>query len=377
MTHGFPPLQRTGAVLAVWVALNFVFPAQAQSLPAPPPASTPAPASTPFVPYVQREDVLEFIRSLAAAYALDQAWLVHALSQARYSEQAERLNTPALTPAWQRSWNDYRARNVNEERIRGGQHFMRTHRTVLRQAQQRWGVPAEIIAAIIGIETHYGRVKGNLRTLDVLATLSFDYTRRAALFREELVHYLLWCHEQGIDPTTPRGSFAAAMGLPQFMPSSLRLYAVDFDQDGRINLAQSVPDAVGSVAAFLSAQGWQADVPVLLKAQHDPRWLSLADQGIEPQRSWSQLSAQGVVLEDAHTLEPTAPVLLIELASAAPDAADAPVAQSSAPPSVWRVGTRNFAALLQYNRSYFYAASVTELAQALREHTAVVGSSQR
>ncbi len=354
-------MRRHSLRLVAMTSLCLLFSAQAQT---PAPTSTQAP---PFVPYAQRGEVQEFINTLVTSHGLDRAWLVHTLGQARYSDTAERLNTPALTPAWQRSWNDYRARNVSEPHVRGGLQFMRTHRPTLERAQQHWGVPAEIIAAIIGIETHYGRIKGNLRTLDVLATLSFDYTRRAALFREEFAHFLLWCDEQGLDPATPRGSFAAAMGLPQFMPSSLRLYAVDFDHDGHINLSQSVPDAIGSVAAFLSAQGWQADVPILLKAQPDPRLFGLADQGIEARRSWSQLTAQGVSLEDASTLEPTAPVLLIELASAAPGAADAPVAQNNAPPSLWRIGTRNFAALLQYNRSYFYAASVTELAQALRE----------
>ena len=329
------------------------------------------------LPYAQRPEVIEFIDTLASTYGLERAWLEQTLNQARYSEQAEKLNTPALTPPWQSNWNEYRARNVNEQRIRLGVEFMRAHRATLRRAQAQWGVPVEIITAILGVETIYGRIKGRLRALDVLTTLSFDYTRRAALFREELMQYLLWCREQGIDPTTPRSSFAAAMGLPQFMPSSVRLYAVDFDGDGRIDLSQSVPDAIGSVAAFLSAQGWQADAPILLKVHPSPSLVERADQGIEPQRTWHQLAMQDVHLQDEPPLAPDTPVLLIELANGMNGTNALPGTPEDPPPSQWRIGTPNFAALLQYNRSYFYAASVAELAQALRERAAQSAAADR
>lgn len=310
--------------------------------------------------YAQRDDVIEYIDSLVAAYGLDRDWLTRTLNQARYSEQAEKLNTPALTAPWQRNWREYRARNVDEARVRAGVRFWRTHQSALERASARWGVPAQYIVAILGIETHYGRVQGQLRTLDVLATLSFDYTRRAALFRDQLAHYLLWCQETGLTPTTARSSFAAAMGLPQFMPSSARRYAVDFDGDGRIDLTQSATDAIGSVAAFLAAHGWQREEgeAVLLEVRSATALTALADQGITPTRTWGQLAAQDVQLTDGQHLSEHSPALLIELAGT--------TAEGEAF-SVWRLGTRNFAALLQYNRSYFYAASVAELAYVLRQ----------
>lgn len=342
--------------------------------------STSALASNPtaFVPYLERPEVLAFIDEQVRVHGLDRSWLMDALAQAQYSESAERLNTPSLRPAWQMSWDEYRARKLTEPRIRGGVQFMQTHQDTLARAQAQWGVPPEIIAAVIGVETLYGRYTGRLRALDVLMTLSFDYTRRAELFRSELSHYLRWCQQEGISPSEPRASHASALGLPQFMPSSLRRYAVDFDGDGHIDLIQSVADAIGSVAAFLATHGWQRQEPVLLPVQPNPALPHQADQGITAKRSWSELRVRGVELAQTATLAPDTPVLLIELANTVPETPEAERAPSPAPdsepgaaplPSQWRVGTRNFSALLHYNRSYFYAASVADLAQVLREQS--------
>jgi membrane-bound lytic murein transglycosylase B len=232
---------------------------------------------------------------------------------------------------------------------------MRVHGAALSRARERWGVPEEVIAAIIGVETFYGRVMGNLRTLDVLATLGFDYTRRAALYREELSHFLLWCREQGIDPANPRGSFAGALGLPQFMPSSVRRFAIDFDGDGRVDLARSTQDAIGSVGAFLAAHGWSRDAPVMFKASADRSIVDVLGRGITASYRWQDVAALGASIDG--TLDPAIKVLLLDLAAVTSDG------QESAE---FRVGTANLAAILQYNRSYFYAVSVAELADAIR-----------
>jgi membrane-bound lytic murein transglycosylase B len=313
-----------------------------------------APANTP-LPYPFRGDVAEFIDALVTAYGMDRGWLERSLAQGRYSDQAEKLNTPALTPPWQRNWIEYRARNVDERRIREGAAFMRTHAAALARAREKWGVPEEIVASIIGIETFYGRVTGNLRTLDVLLTLGFDYTRRSALFREELAQFLLWCREQGIDPTVSRGSFAGAMGLPQFMPSSVRRYAVDFDGDGRIDLTKSPQDAIGSVAAFLATHGWERDVPIALKARADRSMVEVLGRGIRANTRWQDVAALGASIDG--TLEPATKVLLLDLATLSPSGEEG---------TEFRIGTANLAAILHYNRSYFYAVSVAELAEAIR-----------
>ncbi|HEU0202312.1 MAG TPA: lytic murein transglycosylase B, partial [Burkholderiaceae bacterium] len=307
------------------------------------------------VPYPERTEVREFIDHLVAGHGFKRAWLEQAFAQARYSEGAERLTTPALAPPSALNWVDYRARNVDDKRIENGLLFWRTHSRTLARAVQHWNVPAEIIVAILGIETQYGRTTGTFRTLDVLLTLSFDYTRRAAFYRDELIQFLLLMREQRLDPLAQRGSFAGALGLPQFMPSSIRRHAVDFDGDGRIDLSGSVADAIGSVANFLSTHGWQADLPVQFLARADAVAHEALRSGIQPAHRWQDVAVHGVMIE--HDLPGETKVLLADLPYFTPDGVEA---------IEYRLGTRNFAALLNYNRSYFYAAAVAELAQELR-----------
>lgn len=219
-------------------------------------------------PYPERPEMIEFLDGLEAATGVPRAWAERVLAQGRYSATAERLTTPSETPP-PRDWREYRARNVDARRIEEGIAFARAHRRWLAQAEQRFGVPPALIVAIIGIESFYGRNTGNFRTLDVLLTLAFDYTRRAPLYREQLAEFLLLVREQQLDPLALRGSFAGAIGLPQFLPASIRRYALDFDGDGRVDLATSRADAIGSVANYLAAQGWQRGLPIALPAQSD------------------------------------------------------------------------------------------------------------
>ena len=245
------------------------------------------------------------------------------------------------------AWEDYRALLVGERRIAEGVEFWKRHRRTLERAERRFGVPAEIVVAIIGVETFYGKNTGNWRVVDALATLAFDYPPRASFFRSELESYLLFARDSGTDVFAVRGSYAGAMGIPQFMPSSARRYAVDFDGSGKIDLRRSYADAIGSVANFLKMHGWQkgADIAVEAKVSGDA-WRPFAGAGHDPQYSAAELRAVGVEFDSPQPVE--AKVALIELAS-------------GERPSAYRVGLKNFWVITRYNRSTFYAAAVTAL----------------
>jgi len=318
-------------------------------------AAAPALARRKAVPgYPDRPEVGEFIDRVAAEQGMSRDWIRRVLASGRRSEAAERLMTPSLSPP-PRDWQRYRARALDELRLREAATFSRSQQRHLDRAAAEFGVPAEIVVAIIGIETVFGRVMGDYRTLDVLLTLAFDYPRRAAFYRDELAHFLALGHEGRIDALKQTGSFAGAIGLPQFMPSSIRRYAVDFDGDGRIDLTRSAADAIGSVASFLAQHGWERDRVVMYRATANEAIAALAGGGIVASRPWSELADLGVRI-DGYLL-PETPVVLLDL----PYPAD-----SGATGFEFRVGTVNLAALLHYNRSYFYGAAVAEFAATLR-----------
>lgn len=319
-----------------------------------------------FVPYARRETVQVFIDAVAARNDLSRRWIERAFAQGQYLPAVERLMQPPI-PFGQRNWREYRARYVDERRIREGVAFRQLHRTALARAADRYGVPPEIVTAILGVETQYGRLTGGFRTLDVLLTLSFDYLRRAAYFREELEQFMLLAREQRLDPLAVRGSFAGAIGIPQFMPSSVRKWAVDFDGDRRIDLMRSAADSIGSVANFLAVHGWRRDEPILLTATPDEETdedaLAVLTEefggGVIADTPWSALAGRGITVDTALPLD--LPVLLVDLPYVDADGTTR---------REYRLGTASFSAILHYNRSYFYATSVVELAQALRERAA-------
>jgi membrane-bound lytic murein transglycosylase B len=317
--------------------------------------AAPAAARTPAQPpYASRAEVRQFIDDIVAEHGFDRARVERWLNAARYSATVERLMQPPI-PFGQRNWLEYRSRYVEDKRVRAGVDFWRANATALERANERFGVPPEIIVAIIGVETYWGRITGNFRTIDVLATLSFDYLRRADYYRKELVELLLLAREQRTDPLAYKGSFAGAIGLPQFMPGSIRRFAIDFDGDGRIDLAGSATDAIGSVARFLVEHGWQRDLPILFDAEADEAIVDSLGRGIDAVATWSDALNAGVVADLPLPLD--TPVIVIDLPY---------LDAGGAPSRLFRVGTVNFAAVLQYNRSYFYATAVVELAEALR-----------
>jgi len=303
--------------------------------------------------YAGREDVQAFIAEMQDKHGLDAARLTALFAQTRPLPAVLKLIAPP-SDARVRSWQSYRARFIEPRRLAAGRAFMRRHAATLAKAQAVSGVPAEIIAAIIGIETFYGRHLGDFDVFAALTTLAFDYPPRAALFRRELEALLLLAHEEGRAPDGYRGSYAGAMGLAQFLPSSIRAYAVDFDDDGRIDLTRNAADAIGSIANFLKAHGWQSDGPIAVPVKLGPGATApeaLLAEGILPQRRPREMEDFGV---EAPPDAPDAPAALIDLVT------------PEAPTEYW-LGYQNFYVLTRYNRSSFYALAVHLFAEALRK----------
>ena len=322
-------------------------------------AQTPAPAKPDPTPartnaagdYANRPEVQAFVTEMVEQHGFIESELLQAFSHVRHNDQAVRLMTPA-PPTAKRSWHVYRARFLDALRIREGLRFWREHEQWLDLAAARYGVPPEIIVAIIGVETIYGRRTGEHRVLDVLATLAFDYPRRADYFRAELGEFLLYSREANFDVFSVRGSYAGAIGLPQFMPGSIRRFAVDFDEDGRIDLRSNAADAIGSVANFLAEHGWRAGEPVRFEMLFDSeaQLVPLIEAGIRPQFTIDELAGYGVSSAEPVSFE--MPLALIDL----PNGDDS---------TSYYLGAPNFFTITRYNRSSFYAMAVYELARTL------------
>jgi membrane-bound lytic murein transglycosylase B len=300
--------------------------------------------------YAGRPEVQAFVDELTRRHGFAKAELVRVFTHVQRAEPVlEAIARPAERV---RSWEEYRALLLTERRIAEGVQFWKKYPRTLERAERKYGVPPEYVVAIIGVETFYGRNTGNWRVVDALTTLAFDYPPRAGFFRSELEQYLLFARNAGIDVFSVRGSYAGAMGLPQFMPSSARAYAVDFDGNGHIDLLKSRSDAIGSVANFLKVHGWQRDADVLVQARvTGDAWRSYADGRWEPRHSMTELRQAGIEFDSPSPAG--AAGALIELASAER-------------PSDFRVGLRNFYVITRYNRSAFYAAVVADLARELK-----------
>lgn len=318
-----------------------------------PTAAESVPAATSKGPFLQRLEVRNFIAEMNTRLGLPSSELELALGTVEPVPQVIDLIKPPANPGV-RSWQRYRSRFLDHARIAGGQRFLAENMTALTAAEAQYGVPKEIITAIIGVETIYGRNTGNFSTVAALATLAFDYPPRAELFRRELESLFLLAHERGVNPLDFKGSYAGAIGLPQFLPSSVRAFAVDFDHDGVIDLRNSPADAIGSVASYLAENGWQRGGRVTLRAkvQTDANLTALLAPGLLPSFSPAALSQNGVRADkDDQAAEETA--ALIDLVT--PGEAT----------EYW-LGLQNFYVITRYNRSSFYAMAVNDLAEALK-----------
>ncbi|MDR2366469.1 MAG: lytic murein transglycosylase B [Zoogloeaceae bacterium] len=309
-----------------------------------------------------RPEARAFVEQMQALHGFDAEELLKRLDRLTPNDRVLKLIAPPASPT-QRSWRRYRNRFLDARRIEDGLAFWQENAVPLAQARIIYGVPEEIMVAIIGIETLYGRNTGSFNTFAALATLAFLEPRRAEYFLQELEQLLLLAREQERDPESYTGSYAGALGLPQFMPGSLRRYAVNFDQDDFIDLSASTADAIGSVAHFLAQHGWQENAPIALPveaAQVTPRLLQeWMDAGIRPSLNPTVLFEAGLKpapvpeMPDAPTPEmPDAPVTFVDLVT--PDA-----------PTEYWLGHENFYVITRYNRSSFYAMAVHQLAEAL------------
>ena len=216
--------------------------------------------------YSENDETVEFIDYMAQKHGYEKSYLEAIFQRAKYQERVVRImnRQPEGTMTWER----YRGIMVNESRISAGKEFINSHKQDLKRAEKIYGVPAEIIASIIGIETRYGRIKGNIRVIDSLSTLAFDYPRRSKFFKVQLEEFLLLSREENFNLEEIEGSIAGAMGYGQFMPDSYRDYAVDFDNDGVRDILNNPVDAIGSVANFLNKKGkWKPNVPIAMRAK--------------------------------------------------------------------------------------------------------------
>lgn len=286
---------------------------------------------------------------LAAEHGFDRDWLVRVFQGAAKSEEViRRISRPAEKAL---AWHEYRKIFLTDERINAGVEFWLAHRDSLEAAQSRYGVASEIVVAIIGVETFYGRILGSHRVIDALATLAFDYPPRAAFFRGELTEFLLLVREEAKDPFVPKGSYAGAMGYGQFIPSSYRNFAVDFDGDARRDIWSNKTDAIGSVANYLSRHGWKGEDRVAVRVDiREERVLEVADAGLELAHTVRELRKLGA----------TVPNEVPDAARAALFTMDLKDGQE-----FW-LALHDFYVITRYNRSALYALAVTQLSEAVR-----------
>jgi len=318
-------------------------------------------AAQPALPgpaYALRADAMQAADDIAARRDLDRDWVRQAIGQAHYLPQVAKFiqPPPVGTP---KNWAIYRSRFIDPIRIQAGVKFWQDNRDTLARAQTQTGVPPEIIVGIVGVETLYGQQMGSYRVIDALSTLAFDFPashprarERSAFFKSELEQFLSLTNRTNVDPLAWHGSYAGAMGMPQFMPSSWAKYAVDFDGDSKIDLFNSPADVIGSVANYFKAFHWQPGMPTHYPVRFDASHLdldALLAPDILPTFSVASFMAKGAVLEGA-ALQHTGPLALVEL-------------QNGDAPSSYVAGTENFYAITRYNWSSYYAMAVIELGQ--------------
>ena len=308
--------------------------------------------------YSTRPEALQFADDLAQRRDLDREWVRQAIGQARFLPQVPKLMLPP-PKGTAKNWRVYRSRFIDPVRIRAGLRFWQDNADTLARAESEFGVPAQTIVGIIGVETIYGQQMGNFRVMDALATLAFDFpaahpraAERTEFFKRELEQFLSLTHRTNVDPFEPRGSYAGAMGLGQFMPSSWVRHAIDFDGDGSVDLFNSPADAIGSVANYFIAHGWTPGMATHYSVQFDsdPARVQLDEllaPDILPTFSAASMQAKGAVL-DATGAQHTGPLALVEL-------------QNGGDTPSYVAGTENFYAITRYNWSSYYAMAVIEL----------------
>ena len=340
-------------------------PAAAAAKHKPRPAAS-APAAEASLPYRGRAAVRAFAAEVATRRDWDPAWVMIQLEGARQLPRVARLIMPPPVGT-AKNWGAYRDRFIEPRRINAGLAFWQDHAATLQRAEQTYGVPAEVVVGIIGVETFYGRVTGDFRVLDALATLSFDFptgrSDRSAFFRSELEELLVMARREGVRADSVKGSYAGAIGWAQFLPGSINRHAVDFDGDGHIDLQRSVVDAIGSVAHYLQAHGWQRGMPTHYAVQPPTDAVAratLLEPDIKPTFTAAQMVDLGARLDERGKGH-DGPLALVELRN------------GEAEPS-HVAGTHNFYVITRYNWSSYYALAVITLAESVKAARSAAGS---
>ncbi|CAN5588861.1 lytic murein transglycosylase B [soil metagenome] len=321
-------------------------------VPQPPERPVAPPSVTdPAIPRAQR--IESFVDYTTRTYGADPRRIRSVLAQAEYKQAIiDAISRPAERT---RSWAEYRPIFVNDARIRGGRAFLAQHRAALDRVAADTGVSPEYIVAIIGVETSYGRITGNYRVIDALYTLAFDYPKRAPFFAGELAQlFALEKAEPQLDILTLKGSYAGAMGMGQFMPSSYRLWAKDGDGDGRRDLLEHLPDVFASIANYFVVHGWQRGGPVVARAVRDSGASDFSPDSLEPVHPLAELARHGYRPRPGEPVAAGATLLTL---------------QGEGGTEHW-LGYRNFYVITRYNRSPMYALSVHQLAQAIASPSA-------
>jgi len=295
-------------------------------------------------------DEQAFIDKMVKEHQFDAAEISSLLNQAKKQQSIiDAMSRPAEKRL---NWGQYRKIFITDKRIKGGMTFWKENQAILEQAEKTYGVPAQIITAIVGVETYYGRITGKYSVLDSLYTLGFHYPPRAKFFRSELEEFLQLAREEGVSPTEPLGSYAGAMGRPQFISSSFRAYAVDFDKDGKRDIWENNADVIGSVANYFKRHGWKAGEPVAqLVTGAKKGFDEEIKAGYKPSLDVKALIDKGIIL--GSSLDKDAKVALLEM-------------ESDDGNEYW-VASPNFYAITRYNHSPLYAMAVFQLSEAIRQ----------
>ena len=309
----------------------------------------------------ERPEVRDYIEEVVARHGFDQAAL---LTLFRSAERKGDILATISRPAERKPWHEYRRIFVTPTRIREGIEFWRANEDTLRRVERLYNLPPEVTVAIVGVETRYGRNVGSFRVLDSLATLAFDYPPRSSFFRGQLTEFLLLAREERIDPLAMKGSYAGAMGYGQFIPSSYRNFAVDFDGDGTRDIWTNVTDALGSIGNYFARHGWRGDGPAVLRVEVEaPVADEDVNRGLKPDYDAQQLKQLGVISDG---VPPGAKAALFRM-------------EGDQGTEYW-LGLHDFYVITRYNRSRLYALAVWQLGQEIRsgkertERVAVAGS---
>jgi len=296
--------------------------------------------------FYQRQDVQNFIETLSERHKMEREELEQLFRQVEIKQEIiDAMNKPAEA----KPWHQYRPIFVTDSRADDGVQFMRDNHDALQRAEEKYGVDATIITAIIGVESRYGKYRGKYRVMDALATLGFEYPRRSRFFRKELEHFLLLSREESLPPLAIKGSYAGAMGKPQFIASSYREYAVDFDGDGVRDLLNNSTDAIGSVASYLARHGWERDQLIAVPAKTKKPY-TLNKKALKPKVNIEEWRQKGVTASTE--LDAQLKVALIPL-------------KTQDGQEYW-LGTKNFYAITRYNHSPLYAMAVYQLSQSIK-----------